>query len=47
MSQLTVGITAAGQFLVGIAIASQPLRRMTATVRLMDLVVIVWSIIGS
>ena len=34
---------AASQLLIGTMTAGQPLRGMTATVRLMDLVVMVWS----
>ena len=47
MSQPQVRTMAAGQPLVGTMVASQSLKRMTVTVRLMNLVVMVWSMLRS
>ena len=49
MSQPPVGTTAVGQSLVGTTRAGQPLEKITTTVRMIDLVlvVIVWSMLSS
>ena len=47
MSQPLAEMMVAGQLLVGTMTAGQPCRGMTATMRLMDLVVMVWSTLKS